>query len=45
MAAPLFAASTSGIDWSQVPAVRLLGIALGVLLLIWAIRAMFGGRR
>jgi hypothetical protein len=39
------AASTSGIDWNQVPAVKLLGIALGVLILLWAIRRMFGGRK
>ena len=38
-------AATSGIDWSQVPAVQLLGIALGALILIWAIRRMFGGKR
>jgi hypothetical protein len=40
---PLLAAS--GVDWSQVVAVRLLGIALGALFLIWAIRRMFGGKR
>jgi hypothetical protein len=39
------AAETSGIDWSQVPAVKLLGIALGVLILLWAIRRMFGGKK
>jgi hypothetical protein len=38
-------AATSGVDWSQVHAVRLLGVALGALLLIWAIRRMFGGRK
>jgi len=41
----LLAAATSGIDWSQVHAVRLLGVALGALILIWAIRRMFGGKR
>ena len=45
MQSHLLAASTSGIDWSHVVAVRLLGIALGVLILIWAIRRMFGGKR
>jgi hypothetical protein len=33
------------VDWSDVHAVRLLGVAGGALLLIWAIRAMFGRRR
>lgn len=33
------------IDWSQVVAVRLLGVALAVLFLLWAIRRMFGGKR
>jgi hypothetical protein len=37
--------ATSGVDWSQVHAVRLLGVALGALILIWAIRRMFGGKR
>ncbi|GAA4927760.1 hypothetical protein [Actinoplanes utahensis] len=32
------------IDWSEVHAVRLLGVALAVLFLIWAIRRMFGGK-
>jgi len=40
---PLLAAS--GVDWSEVHAVRLLGVALAALLLIWAIKRMFGGRR
>ena len=44
MQSPLLAA-TSGIDWSQIHAVRLLGVALGALILIWAIRRMFGGKR
>jgi hypothetical protein len=38
-------AATSGVDWSEVHAVRLLGVALGVLILLWAIRRMFGGRK
>jgi hypothetical protein len=37
--------AASGIDWSQVHAVRLLGVALGALILIWAIRRLFGGKR
>ena len=36
---------TSGVDWSEVHAVRLLGLALGALILLWAIRRMFGGRK
>lgn len=43
MIAPALAASS--VDWSQVHAVRLLGVALAALLLLWAIRRMFGGRR
>ena len=39
------AGSLSAVDWSDVPAVRLLGVALGALALIWAIRMMFGRRR
>jgi hypothetical protein len=35
----------SGVDWSQIHAVRLLGVALALLLLLWAIRRMFGGRK
>jgi hypothetical protein len=42
---PSVLAATSGIDWSEVHAVRLLGIALGILILLWAIRRMFGGRK
>jgi hypothetical protein len=42
---PHILAATSGIDWSQIHAVRLLGVALGALILIWAIRRMFGGKR
>jgi hypothetical protein len=33
------------VDWSEVHAVRLLGVALAFLLLIWAIRRMFGGKK
>jgi hypothetical protein len=40
-----FAATASGVDWSQVVAVRLLGVALALLLLLWAIRRMFGGKK
>jgi hypothetical protein len=39
-ATPVLAAS--GVDWSEVHAVRLLGVALGALILFWAIRRMFG---
>ena len=35
----------SGIDWSEIHAVRLLGVALAALILLWAIRRMFGGRK
>jgi len=38
-------AATSGVDWSQVVAVRLLGVALAFLILLWAIRRMFGGKK
>ncbi|MGX6601106.1 hypothetical protein ACWKSP_03065 [Micromonosporaceae bacterium Da 78-11] len=33
------------VDWSQVHAVRLLGVALAFLILLWAIRRMFGGKK
>jgi hypothetical protein len=39
---PLLAAA--GVDWSQVHAVRLLGVALAAIFLLWAIRRMFGGK-
>ncbi|AGL19610.1 hypothetical protein [Actinoplanes sp. N902-109] len=42
LAAPVLA--TTGVDWSQVHAVKLLGVALGGLILLWAIRRMFGGK-
>jgi hypothetical protein len=35
----------SDVNWNDVHAVKLLGVALGALLLVWAIRAMFGRRR
>jgi flagellar biogenesis protein FliO len=37
--------AASGVDWSQIVAVRLLGVALMVLFLLWAIRRMFGKRK
>jgi hypothetical protein len=37
----VLAAATSGIDWDQVFAVKFLGVALGALILLWAIRRMF----
>ena len=37
--------AASGVDWSEVHAVRLLGVALGALFLLWAIHRMFGGRK
>jgi glycerol uptake facilitator-like aquaporin len=43
--ATLAAALAATVDWNQVPAVKLLGLALGALLLLWAIRSMFGRRR
>ena len=33
------------VDWNQVAAVKLLGVALAALILLWAIRRMFGGKR
>jgi hypothetical protein len=39
------AATASGVDWSQITAVRLLGLALAVIFLLWAIRRMFGGKK
>jgi hypothetical protein len=41
-ATPILAAS--GVDWSEVHAVRLLGLALGALILFWAVKRMFGGK-
>lgn len=38
-------AAGSGVDWSQVTAVQLLGVALAVIFLLWAIRRMFGGKK
>ena len=37
--------AASSVDWSEIHAVRLLGIALAALFLLWAIRRMFGGKR
>jgi hypothetical protein len=37
--------AASGVDWSEVHAVRLLGVALAALILLWAIRRMFGGKK
>jgi hypothetical protein len=37
--------AAENVDWSEVHAVRLLGVALAALFLIWAIRRMFGGRK
>ena len=34
----------AAVDWSEVHAVRLLGVALAVLFLLWAIRRMFRGK-
>jgi hypothetical protein len=31
-------------DWTSIPAVQLLGVLIGVLLLVAAIRALFGKR-
>ncbi|MEV6850871.1 hypothetical protein [Actinoplanes sp. NPDC051411] len=39
------AETATGVDWSQIVAVRLLGVALAALLLLWAIRRMFGGKK
>ena len=38
-------AAGSGVDWSHVTAVQLLGVALAVIFLLWAIRRMFGGKK
>jgi hypothetical protein len=38
-------AQTEPRPWTDIPAVRLLGVVLGAVFLIAAIRAMFGGRR
>jgi hypothetical protein len=37
--------AASGVDWSQIHAVRLLGVALAALILLWAIRRMFGRKK
>jgi len=36
--------AASGVDWSEIHAVKLLGVALGALILFWAIKRMFGGK-
>jgi hypothetical protein len=41
----LLAETATGVDWSRIHAVRLLGVALAALFLLWAIRRMFGGRK
>jgi hypothetical protein len=41
---PLTPLAEAAVDWSEIHAVRLLGVALAVLLLLWAIRRMFGGK-
>ncbi|GIF03549.1 hypothetical protein Asi03nite_10870 [Actinoplanes siamensis] len=41
---PLTPLAEATVDWSQVHAVRLLGVALAVLFLLWAIRRMFRGK-
>ena len=38
---PLTPLAEATVDWSEIHAVRLLGVALAVLFLIWAIRRMF----
>ncbi|GIF17561.1 hypothetical protein BJ973_009474 [Actinoplanes tereljensis] len=38
-------AAGSDVDWSEIHAVRLLGVALAFLFLLWAIRRMFGGKK
>ncbi|WP_282438435.1 hypothetical protein [Actinoplanes sp. TBRC 11911] len=42
---PTVIAAGSGVDWSQIDAVRLLGVALAALILLWAIRRMFGRKK
>jgi hypothetical protein len=43
--APSIVLAASDVDWSEIHAVRLLGLALAVLFLLWAIRRMFGGKK
>ena len=45
VAASELPALAADVDWSEVHAVRLLGVALAVLFLLWAIRRMFGGKK
>jgi hypothetical protein len=42
---PFTTLAAATVDWNHVPAVKLLGLGLGALLLVWAIRLMFGRRR
>jgi hypothetical protein len=42
---PTIVLAASGVDWSEIHAVRLLGVALAALILLWAIRRMFGGKK
>jgi hypothetical protein len=42
---PATVLAATGVDWSQIHAVRLLGVALAALILLWAIRRMFGGKK
>ena len=37
------ALATAAVDWSEVHAVRLLGVVAATLLLLWAMKRMFGG--
>ncbi|BCJ41613.1 hypothetical protein GCM10010168_53890 [Actinoplanes ianthinogenes] len=41
---PLTPLAEATVDWSQVHAVKLLGVALAVIFLLWAIRRMFRGK-
>jgi hypothetical protein len=39
-----FLRAAEPVPWTEIPAVRIVGAFLGALLLIAAIRAMFGGK-
>ena len=45
VADPPIVPHAADVDWSEIHAVRLLGLALAVLFLLWAIRRMFGGKK
>jgi hypothetical protein len=45
VADPQLVLLAADVDWSEIHAVRLLGLALAVLFLLWAIRRMFGGKK